>query len=85
MSRHFNLIALIKTLRKTQSIRDCSWKKKICVIVTVSVILPFSQPMEPYLDLQEVLGPREKEGTLVPEEIRVRFKQNRGNNAYISE
>lgn len=60
-------------------------KKKISVIVTVSVISLFLQPMEPYLDLQEVLGQREKEGTLVPEEIRVRSKQNRGNTAYVSE
>lgn len=44
----------------------------------------FLQPMEPYLDRQEVLGQKEKEGTLAPEEIRVRSKQNRGNTAYIS-
>lgn len=49
------------------------------------MILLFSQTMEPYLDLQEVLGKREKEGTLVPEEIRVCSKQNRGNSTYISE
>lgn len=53
--------------------------------MTVSVISLFLQPMEPYLDRQEVLGQREKEGTLAPEEIRVRSKKNRGNTAYISE